>query len=60
MRVKLTSSCIWNVPPEDEEVARDLIKNEPKDVVLEYLQDALIGKDEELVQFKVVVAEFMQ
>lgn len=60
MRVKLTASCIWNVRPEDEEVARDLVKNEPKEIVLDYLQDALIGKDEELVQFKVVVAEFMQ
>lgn len=57
MLVKITASCFWNVSEEDEKIARNLIEQEPKDVVLDYLQDALAGHDEELTHFEVSVEE---
>ena len=57
MRVKLTASCVWNVGCEsDEKIAQDLVNEEPKDIILDYLQDALSG-DEELTNFEVSVEQ---
>lgn len=56
MKVKLTASCVWNVSVPDEKIAQDLMHEEPKDIILDYLQDALKG-DEELTNFKVSVEQ---
>lgn len=53
MKVKLTVSCIWNVDnPMDEEIAQNLVKEEPPAVILDYLQDAF-GIDRDMSDFKV-------
>ena len=57
MRVKITASCTWRVNEADEEIAKNLIEQEPKDIVLDYLQDALAGNDGELETFEVSVEE---
>lgn len=57
MKVKITASCLWKVNEEDEEIANDLLRDEPKDIVLDYLQDALIGNDGDLTNFEVSIEE---
>jgi len=46
MRVKLTATAIWQVAPEDENLANDILKNQPADTVIDYLQDAVAGDKE--------------
>lgn len=57
MIVKITASCMWKVSKEDEEIARDLIRDKPGDIILDYLQDALMGNDKELLPFQASVEE---
>lgn len=57
MLVKITASCFWHVSKEDKEIAKDLMKDKPEDIILDYLQDALAGGDEELTNLKVSVEE---
>lgn len=58
MKVKLTASCIWN--PEDnendKEIVKNLIKEKPADIILDYLEDALRGA-EDMSDFEVSAEE---
>ena len=55
MKVKIAVSCTWNVDNDyDEEIAKDLQKNKPIEILLDYLQDALKG-DEDLTALKASV-----
>ena len=46
MRIKLTVTTIWKVDPHDEEMARELLENQPCDAMLDYLDDAAHGDQE--------------
>lgn len=58
MKVKITASCVWT--PEDCDndrgIVKDLIELQPKDIILDYLQDAL-GGDPDMSDFEVSVEE---
>ena len=40
MRKGLSATCVWEVDPENEEMARKLLAEQPPDVILDYLLDA--------------------
>ena len=46
MKVRLEVSTVWNVHPDDETLARGVLKNQPVDVVTDYIIDALHGSTE--------------
>ncbi len=41
MKIKLSATAVWIVNPHDEEMARELLKEQPKNVILDNLQSAL-------------------
>lgn len=46
MRITLSATAVWTVSPNDEKMAQKLLKEQPKDVILDYLEDALRGSPE--------------
>jgi len=43
MRIGLLATCIWEVAPKDEEMARKLLIEQPSNVILDYFTDAQHG-----------------
>ena len=48
MKVKLTASCVWTPQDNhyDRQLVKTLLKDQPEDVVIDYLVDALAGSED--------------
>ena len=46
MRIGLSATAVWTVNPEDEKMARKLLDEQPEEVLLDYISEALKGNGE--------------
>ena len=59
MRIKLSATAVWVVSPKDEEMARKFLEEQPKDVILDNLQEALL-RDPEITHPTITAEELLE
>ena len=57
MWIRLSVTAVWTVSPEDEEIARELLKNPLKDVILDYIFDGQASGNQDISQPTITAEE---
>lgn len=60
MRIKLTATTVWEVAPEDEEMAKDLLKDQPGGIIIDYIEDAFHLSADPYMSVPVCTAELLE